>query len=93
MLSPDELVITIVVGSVMIYNAFGSPDTSNLAGVPEVFELMFAPPVEFLEPSTPMLTVPGIELALISPNTIPFCATRLMVDTMLASTVVDAVAA
>lgn len=93
MVSPAELVITIEVGKVTIYSAFGSPATSKFAGVPDVFELIDAPPVEVLDPSVETVTVPGIELAAISPKTIPFCATMLMVDTILASTVVVAVAA
>jgi len=92
-LSPAELVITTDVGRVMLYSAFGSPVTSYLAGVPEVFEFTVVPPVVVLEPSTSMVTLPEIELAEISPNTMPFCATRLMVDTIFASTAVVVVAA
>ena len=93
MVSPAELEITIESGNVIMSSAFGSPATSNLAGVPEVFVFIVAPPVDVLDPSTDIVIVPGIELAPISPNTMPFCAVMLMVDTILASTVAVAVAA
>ena len=93
MVSPAALVIVTDAGSVMPYVELGSPDTSNCAGKPAVLEVIVVPPVVVREPLASTLTVPGVELGPISPKAMPFWATILMVETILASTVVVVVVA
>ena len=95
MLLEEPSVSVTEVGKLIEKLALASPLTSKVAGLPELLELIVAPPVVVLFPLVSRITVPATELEEISPNNRPFRVLILMVliiSALIVALVVTAIA-